>query len=318
VVKLVENAGKLVDLATIRVNGDPIPKELIPSILANENILYCEYDDGSSLFEFLLHKSAINLAADLARKIFQSTGNDTDIRILSRMNINTALDENIKKDFYSAEMESLFKYLPFLTRLWRMIMGNIYVTKEEAEQIRRQKEMEQKKRITESKSKQIAKEKSRLVEERMKQIDEIEQAGTGADAKEEPDKKLTPEEEKQVKDVLQAIITALDSAWDAKLYPDREYLMQNVKTGMSEDQFVMFMKKHSQKEVLSFQIKSKSNKYKWPILVSRHYLKRHGRRMLEIAKRESDTERRSPAPDQDKFDLFSHLEEFLERVLPRI
>lgn len=318
VVKLVENAGKLVDLATIRVNGDPIPKELIPSILANENILYCEYDDGSSLFEFLLHKSAINLAADLARKIFQSTGNDTDIRILSRMNINTAIDENIKKDFYSAEMESLFKYLPFLTRLWRMIMGNIYVTKEEAEQIRRQKEMEQKKRITESKSKQIAKEKSRLVEERMKQIDEIEQAGTGADAKEEPDKKLTPEEEKQVKDVLQAIITALDSAWDAKLYPDREYLMQNVKTGMSEDQFVMFMKKHSQKEVLSFQIKSKSNKYKWPILVSRHYLKRHGRRMLEIAKRESDTERRSPAPDQDKFDLFSHLEEFLERVLPRI
>ena len=79
-----------------------------------------------------------------------------------------------------------------------------------------------------------------------------------ADAKDsEPDKKLSPEEEKQVKDVLQAIVTALDTAWDAKLYPDREYVMQNVKTGMSEDQFVMFMKKHSQKEILSFQIKSK-------------------------------------------------------------
>ena len=153
----------------------------------------------------------------------------------------------------------------------------------------------------------------------MKQIEEIEQGLPVADAKDsEPDKKLSPEEEKQVKDVLQAIVTALDTAWDAKLYPDREYVMQNVKTGMSEDQFVMFMKKHSQKEILSFQIKSKTNKYKWPILVSRHYLKRHGKRLLEIAKRESDIERRAPAPDQDKFDLYTFMEEFLERVLPRI
>lgn len=319
VVKLVENAGKLVDIATIRVNGDPIPKDVIPSIIANENILYCEYDDGNNLYEFLLHKSAVNLAADLAKKIFQSTGNDTDIRILSRMNINTSIDENIKKDFYAIEMESLFKYLPFLTRMWRTLMGNIYVTKAEAEQIRRQKEMEQKKRINEAKAKQIAKEKTKLVEERMKQIDEIEQGLPLAENKEgEPDKKLTPEEEKQVKDVLQSIITVLDTAWDAKLYPDREYVMQNVKTGMTEDQFVMFLKKHSLKEILSFQIKSKTNKYKWPILVSRHYLKRHGKRLLEIAKRESDIERRAPAPDQDRFDLYTFMEEFLERVLPRI
>jgi hypothetical protein len=116
--------------------------------------------------------------------------------------------------------------------MWRTIMGNIYVTKAEAEQIRRQKEMEQKKRINEAKAKQIAKEKSKLVEERMKQIEEIEQGLPVADAKDsEPDKKLSPEEEKQVKDVLQAIVTALDTAWDAKLYPDREYVMQNVKTG---------------------------------------------------------------------------------------
>ncbi len=319
VVKLVENAGKLVDIATIRINGDPIPKDVIPSIIANENILYCEYDDGSNLYEFLLHKSAVNLAADLAKKIFQSTGNDTDIRILSRMNINTSIDENIKKDFYAIEMESLFKYLPFLTRMWRTLMGNIYVTKAEADQIRRQKEMEQKKRINEAKAKQIAKEKTKLVEERMKQIDEIEQGLPVAETKEgEADKKLSPEEEKQVKDVLQSIITVLDTSWDAKVYPDREYVMQNVKTGMTEDQFVMFMKKHSLKEILSFQIKSKTNKYKWPILVSRHYLKRHGKRLLEIAKRESDIERRAPAPDQDRFDLYTFLEEFLERVLPRI
>ena len=318
VVKLVENAGKLVDIATIRINGEPIPKDIIPAIVGNENILYTEYDDGNNYFEFLLHRSSVNLAVDLAKKIYQSTGNDTDVRILSKMNINANLDENLKKDFYAIEMESLFKYLPFLTRMWRTIMGNIYVTKAEAEQIRRQKELEQKKRINESKAKQIAKEKSKLVEERMKQIEEIEQGAPSVDKEGEPDKKLSPEEEKQVKDVLQAIISALDTAWDAKLYPDREYLMQTVKTGMPEDQFVMFMKKHSLKEVLSFQIKSKTNKYKWPILVSRHYLKRHGKRLLEIARREAETERRAPAPDQDKFDLYSYMEEFLERVLPRI
>ena len=319
VVKLVENAGKLVDIATIRINGEPIPKEIIPAILANESLLYTEYDDRSNYFEFLLHRSAVNLAVDLAKKIYQSTGNDTDVRILSRMNINTNLDENLKKDFNLIEMESLFKYLPFLTRMWRTIMGNIYVTKAEADQIRRQKEMEQKKRINDSKAKQIAKEKSKLVEERMKQIEEIEQGSVVSENKEsEPDKKLTPEEEKQVKDVLQAVISALDTAWDAKVFPDREYVMQSVKTGMTEDQFVMFLKKYSLKDVLSFQVKSKSNKFKWPILVSRHYLKRHGKRLLEIARREAETERRAPAPDQDKFDLYSYMEEFLERVLPRI
>ena len=153
----------------------------------------------------------------------------------------------------------------------------------------------------------------------MKQIEEIEQGSVVSENKEsEPDKKLTPEEEKQVKDVLQAVISALDTAWDAKVFPDREYVMQSVKTGMTEDQFVMFLKKYSLKDVLSFQVKSKSNKFKWPILVSRHYLKRHGKRLLEIARREAETERRAPAPDQDKFDLYSYMEEFLERVLPRI
>ncbi|MBP9884775.1 MAG: hypothetical protein KBF93_00665 [Leptospiraceae bacterium] len=319
VVKLVENAGKLVDISTIRVNGEPIPKEIIPAIVGNESILYAEYDDGNTYFEFLLHRSAVNLAVDLAKKIYQSTGNDTDVRILSKMNINANLDENLKKDFYAIEMESLFKYLPFLTRMWRTIMGNIYVTKAEAEAIRRQKEMEQKKRINESKAKQIAKEKSKLVEERMKQIEEIEQGLPLGDNKEtDVEKKLSPEEEKQVKDVLQSIITTLDTAWDAKLFPDREYVMQNVKTGMSEDQFVMFLKKYSMKDILSFQVKSKTNKFKWPILVTRHYLKRHGKRLLEIARREAETERRAPAPDQDKFDLYSYMEEFLERVLPRI
>lgn len=316
VIKLLENAGRLVDIHTVKINGEPLAKDIIPSILSHEMIIHTEYDDGNALFEFVLHKSCIKLAVELAKKIYMSTGNDTDIRILSRMNINTALDDTLKKDFNRIEMESLFKYLPFLTRFWRTLLGNIFVTKEEADEIRRRKDMEQKKRITESKAKQIAKEKSKLVEERMKQSEDFENSPALQTSVTEAidDKKLTPDEEKQVKDTFQLIQTILDSAWDSKLFPDREYVLANLNNGMNEDQFVMFLKKHASKDVLSYMIKSKTNKYKWPILITRNYIRRNGKRLLELAKKESDNERRSATPDQDKFDVYSSLEDFLTRL----
>lgn len=323
VVRLVEGAGKIVDMSAIRVNGEPIPKDLIPSVIANENLLYTEYNDGSSYFEFLLHKDCVNMAADLARKVFASTGNDTDIRILTRMNITGLLDENLKKDFSRAETESLFKYLPLLTRMWRLLMGNIFVTREEAEQIRIKKEMEQKKRINEAKSKIIAKEKSKIVEERMKQISSEETGGSAAVSDDDKipadeNKKLSFEEERQVKEMLHYIIRKLDSAWDMKVFPDREYLVKALEGEMNEEQLVAFLKKYSTKDILSFTVKSKVNKYKWPILVSRSYLRRRGRALLELAKREADTERGSITPDQEKFDMYNSLEDFLDKVLTKI
>ena len=316
VIKLLENAGRLVDIHTVKINGEPLAKDIIPSILSHEMIIHAEYDDGNSLFEFVLHKSCIKLAVELAKKIYMSTGNDTDIRILSRMNINTALDDTLKKDFNRIEMESLFKYLPFLTRFWRTLLGNIFVTKEEADEIRRRKDLEQKKRITESKAKQIAKEKSKLVEERMKQSEDFESSPVLQTSVTEAidDKKLSPDEEKQVKDTFQLIQTILDSAWDSKLFPDREYVLANLNNGMNEDQFVMFLKKHASRDVLSYMIKSKTNKYKWPILITRNYIRKNGKRLLELAKKESDNERKSATPDQDKFDVYSSLEDFLTRL----
>jgi hypothetical protein len=317
VITLLENSGRLVDLKTVKVNGQIIDPELIPQILTHPSILHTEYDDGSSLFEFVLHKSCATLAVDLAKKVYISTGNDTDIRILNRMNISTSVDETIKKDFNKIEMESLFKYLPFLTRMWRTLLGNIFVTQQEADEIRARKESEQKKRIVESKAKQIAKEKSKLIEERMKQIDDFESAPglkTEITQAVTEERKLSLEEEQQVKEIQTLIISILDSAWDAKLYPDREYVLSNLRNGMNEDQLVMFLKKHSGKDIMSYQIKSKSNKYKWPILISRNYIKRNGKRLLDTAKKESDKERSSPTPDQDKFDIYASLEDFLTRL----
>ncbi len=317
VITLLENSGRLVDIKTIKVNGQIIDPEVMPLILTHPSILHTEYDDGSSLFEFVLHKSCANLAVDLAKKVYQSTGNDTDIRILNRMNISTSIDETLKKDFNKIEMESLFKYLPFLTRMWRTLLGNVYVTVQEANEIRARKDSEQKKRIIESKAKQIAKEKSKLIEERMKQIDDFENAPglktevIGAIPEE---KKISADEEQQIKEIQGLIIGILDSAWDAKLYPDREYVLANLKNGMNEDQLVMFLKKHAGKEILSYQIKTKANKFKWPVLISRNYIKKNGKRLLDFAKKESDKERSSPTPDQDKFDVYASLEDFLTRL----
>lgn len=324
VISLLENSGRITDLKAIRVQGKPLPKELIPVLLSNENVIYTEYNDGYSLFEFVLHKKCVPSAVEHARKIYEATENDVDLRILARMNIDNYLDADKKKDFMNAETASLFRYLPFFTRMWRLLLGNIYVTKQEADMIRAQKELEQKKRIESAKAKAIAEEKSRLVDERMKRKDKNDTQTARVDLREEdtiPAQMPSFEEEKRLKEFLKSITSILDKAWDQKIQPDREYLMSQIgDTEMTEDELIMYLKKNFSKDILSFQVKSVagSTKYKWPILISRTYLKRNGKRLLDIAIRESDEERKGVTPDQDKFDFYSSLEDFLEKVLPKI
>ncbi|MCB1157483.1 MAG: hypothetical protein KDK45_08275, partial [Leptospiraceae bacterium] len=175
ILKLLMNSGKVVDINNIRVKGKALDKEMIPHILSNENILYSEYGDKKNYFEFILHKSCSRKALESARKEFKATGNDVMLRVLDRMGVMDHLSPEEKKEFSKLEMESLFKYLPFMTRLWRTILGNIYVTPEEAAFIRRQQEELQKKRIIQSKMKVIQKEQSRLAEERMKGAEKMDE-----------------------------------------------------------------------------------------------------------------------------------------------
>lgn len=323
ILNLLENSGKITDIKAIRLQGKPLPKEFVSLLISNENVLYTEYDDGNNLFEFVLHKKCIPLAIEHAKKIYEATENDVDLRILSRMNVYDYLNPDQKRDFINIETRSLFRYLPFFTRLWRLLFGNIYVTKEEAEKIKIQKEIEQKKRIEASRAKAIAEEKARLVQERMKQREKEKTPETSAIINLQDTAKniQTLEEDKKLKEVLKDIIKILDDAWDKQLQPDREYLMNQLKnTNLTEDELINYLKKNFSKEILSFQVKSAtgSTPYKWPILISRNYLKRNGNRLLQIAKKESDAERNSTAPNQIRFDFYSSLEDFLERVLPKI
>lgn len=325
VLSLLENAGKMVDLSAIRINGEPLPQDIIPLLLSNENLLHTEYDDDKNYYEFILHKNCVKQAITQAKKIYNSTGVDTEIRILNKMNVMKLLNKEEQKDFIDVESESLFKYLPFFVRMWRRLLGNIYVTKEEAKNIRIQLEKEQKKRIIESKQKSIEKEKAKLAEERMKQRDSSEKAD-----KEEASVMSEEEavvgginfnDEKEVKNIQQKIGTILDYAWDSKILPDREYLLENLGNSMTENQLIFFLKKFSQKDVLSFQIKSKSGnapKFKWPILVTRSYLKRNGQKLLDNAKKQTDEQRKAMMPDQEKFDIYNSMEDFLNKVIYKI
>ncbi|MCB1191412.1 MAG: hypothetical protein H7A23_19770 [Leptospiraceae bacterium] len=323
VLSLLENAGKMVDISAIRINGEPLPQEIVPLLISNENILHAEYDDNRNYYEFILHKKCVKQAIAQAKKVYNSTGVDTDVRILNKMNVMKLLDKDEQKEFIGVESESLFKYLPFLVRMWRRLFGNIFVTKEEAQAIRVQLEMEQKKRIIESKQKVIEKEKSKLAEERIKRKETTEKVEKeeAISMSSESGEGINFDDEKEVRNVQQKIATILDYAWDSKILPDREYLLENLGNLMTENQLIFFLKKFSQKDILSFQIKSKSNnvtKYKWPILVSRSYLKRNGQKLLDNAKKQTDEQRKSLMPDQDKFDVYNSIEDFLNKIIYKI
>ncbi|MCB1142694.1 MAG: hypothetical protein H7A24_04355 [Leptospiraceae bacterium] len=320
VIKLLEKSGKLIDMASIRLNGKPLEKEMTPFIISNDQIIYTEYDDGKNLFEFVLHKNNIAQAITNARQLFEVSENDTELRILGRMNILSSVGDSAKNEFLAAELNSLFKYLPFLTRLWRSITGNIYVTKKEADLIRAQKEVEQKKRIAQSKSKLIEKEKQKLIEERMKRHTTPQTAAVEQEQQSQP-QMPSFEEELKIKETLKSFTSILDSAWDNDIFPDREYLLSQLNKSMTEEEMIQHLKKNFSKDVFSFQIKAAANsttKFKWPILITRTYLKRNGRKLLEKAKRESDVERNENAPNQERFDMYSSLESFLEKTLSKL
>lgn len=329
ILKLLINAGKLIDVNNIRINGKSLDKEMIPNIIAHESILYAEYSDAKdNYFEFILHKDSLNQAVKMAKKEFQITGNDTYLRVLERMNAKNLLSNEDKKELERLEQESLFKYLPFLVRMWRTIFGNISLKPEEIKMLKKEQEEGQKKRIMESKMKVIQKEKTRIAEERMKKENKKDENVTQkfADAlKTDPQSAAPPADpdatvfgdmnEEEAKELLKGILKILDSAWEEGIFPDREYLVKELGANISEEEVIGFLKKFANKEVLSFKIKTKLEKYNWPILISKQYIKRRGGVLLDKAKKATDEQRKAKMPNQEKYDVYTSLEDFLERLI---
>lgn len=317
ILKYLESAGKLSKVRNLRLNDEPLPPEVVTALLSNPLIFHIEHEDSQSVNVYVLHKNSVKEAIYLAKRLYEDTGNDLEIRVLSRMHIVDSLDEIQKKTFMEVETLSLFKYLNIFVRIWRTLFGKNNISEVEAELLRSRLDQSQKRSIELFKAKEIEEETKRRVQEKLKSS---KQESSGKKSGTKPKQEAQPKRSQEITQMLEKITSILDSAWESGTYPDREFLSASIGDAYTEEELLELMKKNFSKEILSFQIKSASQspKFKWPILVTRDYLKKNGKNLLQKTKKEYDKEKTAVVPDQDKFDLYSSLEEFLERTMKKI
>ena len=87
---------------------------------------------------------------------------------------------------------------------------------------------------------------------------------------------------------------------------------------MQEDELMFFMKKYCIHKVYSFFIKIDKPEYVWPFFITRRYLRRNGKKMLANVRDEMKVQRAALMPNQERYDVLTHIEGFLEKVLPKI
>lgn len=213
-------AGRIVEVNLLCVSGEPLTDEFRASLLSQPELLYTEYADNKIYNEFILHKSCIPQAIESAKRTFQIKHSDLEIRVLNQMNVTLHLnDESPKRLLEEIEAQSLFQFLPFFTRIWRMIMGSMIVHKFEIPPIKARLQQQLNKDLASQKAKKISQEKERLVKARLKDREEAEKdaekkskqsqqvaASTsgfnGGEEDSEPVKQGSPEEEKNGKSPL--------------------------------------------------------------------------------------------------------------------
>jgi len=108
----------------------------------------------------------------------------------------------------------------------------------------------------------------------------------------------------------------LDRAWDSGMFPNREFLLQRFQE-FNEDTLITFLKKHARKEIFSFRIRHDKPEYVWPIMISRRYLRQKGKALLSKYASEADEQRNALMPNQEKFDVATSIEDFLNRVFAK-
>ncbi len=310
------------------------------SILHSAQIYYTEFPINGRLGEYILHTQAVSSAIKSASDRLEKTGDDTEVMILSSMGIEKQLEGEKLIFFQELEQRSLFNRLPWFIKVWRAILGRNALRPEEAIRIK----MEQSRSLDEEKlrirTSEARKAQKRLVSERMKEGKAAVQQtspggsesrgaaqsssysgdeGDGAGDEDSSSGGLTEKSEESLKaeETLKKIVTELDKAWDEKLFPGRDLLLAKFPE-FTEDSLIFFLKKYGRKEILSFRISHDKPEYKWPILVTRRYIKVNGKKLLSKAMADADEQRSAMMPNQEKFDIATSLEDFLNRVLSRM
>ncbi|EMO52278.1 hypothetical protein [Leptospira noguchii] len=325
IVDYIKSANRLVDLNFLRFRGQQIEEEIRTLVANHDQILHTEFADKNTLYHYVLHKLAVSGAIEAARKIFASTGNDNEIRILDRMRIKDFIeDKELATAFDKLELSSLFKYLPFFTRLWRNIFGNVTVHKSEADQIKAHNTIELNKKIIEVRSKKIQEDATKLAEKRLKEKDAKELAEKNVrkqqttNLKQEKTQTTFKEVDPQNAKLLERVLDILDDYWSNQQYPDRNILLYEMDGEIDEDGLINFLKKFGKNDIYSFMVRNQEDKYTFPILITKRYLKKKGKELLDKVSSIIDEQKNASMPDQDLFDFCISLEAFLRKTLPKI
>ncbi len=308
-------------------------EEHLQSLQSNPSVMHADIPRGSRLVPYVLHKENLDPAIKAARELLDQKGEDLEVHILSEMGAERFLDGERLKSFEGLEQRSLFKMLPWFRRMWRSLFGGRKLKKHEMAQLKNQlrKEFEQEKlRIQKSEARRKQKE---LVEERLKGEEDQKEAQKESRnnrkvetaSSDDPQALMQQDVEKskermeldeQARQNIDRIGKILDEAWDRKELPNRTHVLEQLKD-FDEDSLVMFLKKHGRKEIYSFRIRNDDPKYVWPILISKKYIQRHGRRLYKESMDEADKQRQASMPNQEKFDVATAKEDFFGRIFAR-
>ncbi len=147
----------------------------------------------------------------------------------------------------------------------------------------------------------------------------------------EQDKEKTREfieKDEKVEMLLDKIINILDETWDKKELPNRLTLLEKLpELQNNEDYLIQFLKKNGKGKIFSFRIiphdpnSPKINlqdpKDQWPILISKKYIIKNANRLLKEAMDEEDKQRNALMPEQEKFDVATSIQNFLNKILSK-
>lgn len=323
----------LVDLARMKLKSDDIRNRVIRA----QSVIYTEYPFNGRLSEFILHTNGIAGALKSAFDRLEKAGDDTEMMILSAMGIEKYLDQEQLKMFREMEQKALFDRLPWYVKLWRAMTGRFHLKPEESVKLKSQtmKQMEEEK--LRLRTVEARREQKRIVSERMKEgksksgddsapirtpsssnVPPAPEEGIGMEEEEESAPALSQKSEEAIKaeETLKKIVQDLDQAWERGEFPNREFLLQKFPE-FDEDTLILFLKKYGRKEIYSFRIKHDKPEYQWPILITRRYIKQNGRKMLSRAMSDADEQRSAMMPNQEKFDIATSIEDFLNRLFTK-
>ncbi len=284
----------------------------------NGNVLHTQYPVHGQKKNFYLSIERIPAAVLSAKRRLEKNGDSSQILLLSIMGVRDFLRREQIDIFTELENTAFFQKLPWYERTLRTVMGKKKLYPQELKYFR-EKYKKQNEEIIRQMRKKLSDSRRSLdnaltqrMENKTKALKNSQPNATGVG-------KVIIEDKAKIKLYLQKIVDVLDEAWRNKEYPNRVYLLRKMPEFGNEDNMIYFLKKNGGGAIYSFFIKVDKPDFTWPILVSRRYIRRDGKKILAEVRRQMDEQRRAlQIPNQEKYDVLVHMESFLERTLAKL